>query len=240
MSPGTLGLALLSGLLSVLSPCVLPLVPIVFGAAAGEARGGPVALAAGVALSFTAIGLFVATLGFAIGLDGEAFRTAAAILMIGVGVVLMAPGLQTRLAVAGGPVTAWADERINALPSRGLLGQFGVGLLLGAAWSPCVGPTLGAASVLAAQGASLGRVALTMLAFGIGAAAPLIALGLASRQAMARWRGRLLLGGKRAKTALGVLMIALGIMIVTGADRRLETALVDRSPQWLTDLTTRF
>ena len=173
MSPGTLGLALLSGLLSVLSPCVLPLVPIVFGAAAGEARGGPVALAAGVALSFTAIGLFVATLGFAIGLDGEAFRTAAAILMIGVGVVLMAPGLQTRLAVAGGPVTAWADERINALPSRGLLGQFGVGLLLGAAWSPCVGPTLGAASVLAAQGASLGRVALTMLAFGIGAGRPL-------------------------------------------------------------------
>jgi cytochrome c biogenesis protein CcdA len=92
MSPGTLGLALLSGLLSVLSPCVLPLVPIVFGSAAGEARGGPVALAAGVALSFTAIGLFVATLGFAIGLDGEAFRMAAAILMIGVGVVLMAPG----------------------------------------------------------------------------------------------------------------------------------------------------
>jgi cytochrome c-type biogenesis protein len=236
MSPGTLGLALLSGLLSVLSPCVLPLVPIVFGSAAGEARGGPVALAAGVALSFTAIGLFVATLGFAIGLDGEAFRMAAAILMIGVGVVLMAPGLQTRLAVAGGPVTAWADERINALPSRGLLGQFGIGLLLGAAWSPCVG----AASVLAAQGASLGRVALTMLAFGIGAATPLIALGLASRQAMASWRGRLLLGGKRAKTALGVLMIAFGIMIMTGADRRLETALVDRSPQWLTDLTTRF
>ena len=79
-----------------------------------------------------------------------------------------------------------------------------------------------------------------MLAFGIGAAAPLIALGLASRQAMASWRGRLLLGGKRAKTALGVLMIAFGIMIMTGADRRLETALVDRSPQWLTDLTTRF
>ena len=240
MSTGTLGLALLAGLLSVLSPCVLPLVPIVLGAAAGEARGGPFALAAGLALSFTAIGLFVATLGFAIGLDDEAFRTAAAILMIGVGALLTAPGLQTRLAVAGGPVTAWADERINALPSRGLLGQFGTGLLLGAAWSPCVGPTLGAASVLAAQGSSLARVALTMFVFGIGAAAPLIALGLASRQAMMRWRGRLLAGGKRAKTALGLLMIALGLMIVTGADRRLETALLDHSPQWLTDLTTRF
>jgi cytochrome c-type biogenesis protein len=216
MSLGTLGLALLAGLLSVLSPCVLPLVPIVLGAAAGEARGGPFALAAGLALSFTAIGLFVATLGFAIGLDSEAFRTAAAILMAAVGVVLAAPALQTRLAAAGGPVTAWADERINALPSRGLAGQFGVGLLLGAAWSPCVGPTLGAASVLAAQGSSLARVTLT------------------------RWRGRLLIGSKRAKTALGLLMVALGLMIVTGADRTLETALLDRSPQWLTDLTTRF
>ena len=57
---------------------------------------------------------------------------------------------------------------------------------------------------------------------------------------MARWRGRLLSGGKRAKAALGLLMIALGLMIVTGADRTLETALLDHSPQWLTDLTTRF
>ena len=119
MSLATLGLALLAGLLSVLSPCVLPLVPIVLGAAAGEARGGPFALAAGLALSFTTIGLFVATLGFAIGLDSEAFRTAAAILMAAVGVVLAAPALQTRLAAAGGPVTAWADERINALPRAG-------------------------------------------------------------------------------------------------------------------------
>ena len=119
MSPGTLGLAFLAGLLSVLSPCVLPLVPIVLGTAASEARGGPFALAAGLALAFTAIGLFVATLGFAIGLDGEAFRMAAALLMIGVGVVLTAPSLQTRLAVAGGPVAAWAGERINAVPSRG-------------------------------------------------------------------------------------------------------------------------
>ena len=152
MTAGTLGLALLAGLLSVLSPCVLPLLPIVLGAAASERRAGPLALAAGVALSFVAIGLFVATIGFAIGLDGEKFRTAAAVLMIGVGVVLAAPNLQARLAAAGGPISNWADQRINAIQSRGLAGQFGIGLLLGAVWSPCVGPTLGAASVLAAQG----------------------------------------------------------------------------------------
>ena len=79
-----------------------------------------------------------------------------------------------------------------------------------------------------------------MLAFGIGAAAPLIALGLASRQAMARWRGAFSPAASGPRRPLGLLMIALGLMIVTGADRTLETALLDRSPQWLTDLTTRF
>lgn len=240
MTVGTLGLAFLAGLLSVLSPCVLPLLPIVLGAAASKSRSGPLALAAGVALSFVAIGLFVATVGFAIGLDGDKFRTAAAILMIGVGVVLAAPRVQTLLASAGGPVSNWADQRINAIRSRGLPAQFGIGLLLGAVWSPCVGPTLGAASVLAAQGSSLGRVALTMLAFGGGAAAPLIGLGLLSRQAMARWRGALIAGGKTAKIALGVLLILFGAAIVSGFDRTVETALVGASPQWLTDLTTCF
>ena len=146
------GLALVAGLLSVLSPCVLPVLPLVFGAAASESRAGPVALAAGLALSFTEFGLFVATVGFAIGGDGQAFRIAAAVLMIGVAVLLLAPAAQTRLATAGGPVTAWANGRIDWISSHRVFGQFGVGLLLGAAWSPCVGPTLGAASVLAARG----------------------------------------------------------------------------------------
>ena len=240
MALGTLGLAFLAGLLSVLSPCVLPLLPIVLGAAASEHRMGPASLAAGVALSFVAIGLFVATVGFAVGLDGDIFRTVAAILMIGVGVVLAMPSLQVRLATAGGPVSNWADHRASAVQSRGPAGQFAIGFLLGAVWSPCVGPTLGAASVLAAQGKSLGQVALTMIAFGVGAAAPLAFVGYVSRQALARQRERLIAGAKGAKFALGVLLIVLGVAIVSGFDRRLETALVDWSPQWLTNLTTRF
>jgi cytochrome c-type biogenesis protein len=79
-----------------------------------------------------------------------------------------------------------------------------------------------------------------MIAFGVGAAAPLIAIGFVSRQALMRQRNRLIAGGKAAKIALGALLILLGAMIVSGFDRRIETALVDWSPQWLTDLTTRF
>jgi cytochrome c-type biogenesis protein len=165
---GTLALAAVAGALSILSPCVLPLVPIVLGAAASEHRLGPVALIGGVALSFTVIGLFVATVGFAVGLDGGTFRTIGALLLLGMGLVLLAPAMQARLATAAGPIGDWTEQRFGGLGAAGLPGQFGIGLLLGAVWSPCVGPTLGAASVMAARGENLGTVALTMLAFGLG------------------------------------------------------------------------
>ena len=240
MSFATLGLALIAGTLSVLSPCVLPLLPIVLGTAASEHRLGPAGLAAGLAVSFTAIGLFVATVGFAAGIDTGVFRTVSAVLLIAVGVVLLVPRLQEQFALAAAPVSNWAGGYADNFTPRGLSGQFGLGLLLGAVWSPCVGPTLGAASVLAAKGEDLAQVALTMLAFGIGAALPLMLLGLVSREAMMRWRGRLMETGKAGKALLGVLLVAVGLLVATNADKRLETVLVDASPEWLTELTTRF
>ncbi len=235
-----LALALLAGVLSTLSPCVLPLLPIVLGAALTEHRYGPVALAGGVALSYVAVGLFVATIGFAIGLDQDVFRYVAAVLLIAIGAVLLLPKLQVQLAVAAGPVGNWAHAQAGGMSTRGLSGQFALGLLLGAVWSPCVGPTLGAASVLAAQGKDIGRVALTMITFGIGAAAPLIALGMLSREALMRWRDRLLQAGKGGKYLLGGLLLFVGVLIVSGLDKRLEAVIVDASPAWLTQLTTRF
>ncbi len=166
MSIAGLGLAFLAGVLSILSPCVLPLLPIVLGAAASEHRWGAVTLAGGVSLSFIAIGLFVATIGFALGYDAGWFRNIAAIGMILIGAVLLVPPLQLHVALIGGPISDWVDQSFGGFSKSGLGGQFGVGLLLGAAWSPCVGPTLGAASVFAAQGKNLGAVALTMLAWG--------------------------------------------------------------------------
>jgi len=237
---GTLGLALLAGVLSILSPCVLPLLPIVLGTAQSEHRLGPVALAAGLALSFTAIGLFVATIGFAIGLDTDVFRVISAVLLIAVGTVLLVPRLQEQFAVAASPAGSWVDDRFGGFSTASLWGQFGLGLLLGAVWAPCVGPTLGAASLLAAKGENLGQVALTMLVFGVGAALPLMLLGFVSREAMMRWRGRLMEAGKGGKMLLGALLVAVGLLIASGTDKRLETFLVDASPDWLTNLTTQY
>ncbi|MFC3695806.1 cytochrome c biogenesis CcdA family protein [Chenggangzhangella methanolivorans] len=237
---GTLGLAFLAGVLTILSPCVLPLVPLALGAAASEHRMGSIALVGGLTLSFVAIGLFVATVGFAIGLDADVFRAVAATLMIVFGLVLIVPAAQARFAVAAGPIGNWAGERLDTVFRTGLAGQFLVGLLLGAVWAPCVGPTLGATSVLAARGENLGTVALTMVTFGVGAAAPLLLLGMLSREALVRWKTRLMETGRGAKVVLGVLLLVIGAAVLTGVDKSVETALVEASPDWLTALTTRF
>ena len=77
-----------------------------------------------------------------------------------------------------------------------------------------------------------------MVAFGIGAAVPLIAIGLLSRKALSRWRGWLMEAGKGGKVLLGGVLVAIGLLVATGLDKRLETLLVDASPAWLTRLTT--
>lgn len=237
---GTLLFSGLAGVLSTLSPCVLPLLPIVIGGASAEHRLGPLALAGGLALSFTAIGLFVATIGFSIGLDGVFFRSLAGALMVAIGVVLMLPKAQLRFAAAAAPIQTYAEQRFGQRPTSGLGGQFALGLLLGAVWSPCVGPTLGAASVAAANGDNLGSVALTMAVFGLAAGAPLVALSAVSRQAMTRLRARMASGAGVGKLVLGAILVVVGLAVLSGWDKRIETALVELSPAWLTALTTRF
>ena len=233
----TLLLAFVAGLLSILSPCVLPLVPIVLGAAASAHPRGGLALAAGLAISFTALGLALALAGT--GFDAGTFRLAGAVIMLAVGCLLVMPGWQARFALAGAPVQRWADRHSQGLSTAGWGGQLMIGLLLGAVWSPCVGPTLGAASLLASQGHDLLRVALTMLAFGIGAGLPLVVLGLISGVTLARLRARLLSAGKLGKALMGAAFIVVGAAIITGVDKRMETWLVNVSPEWLTELTTR-
>ena len=234
------GLALVAGILSALSPCVLPLIPIVFGAALGQHKLGPAALAAGLTLSFVIVGLFVATIGFSAGLGHELFRYGAAVALAVMGAVLLLPRLQAQLSVAAGPVGNWVMAGAGGPSGRGLGGQFVLGLLLGVVWTPCVGPTLGAASVLAARAENLGGVAIIMLAFGIGAALPLLALGTLSREAMLRWRGRLMAAGSGGKVAMGLLLVGVAALIVTGLDKQIEAFLVEASPDWLTALTTKF
>src|ERR1700679_2017671 len=108
-----LALAFAAGLLSILSPCVLPLVPIVLGTAIVAHPLGAVALAAGLSLSFTVLGLLLALVGFGLGINAGMFRVAAAAIMIGLGMILLVPSWQARLAAAGGPVSRWGGRRLG-------------------------------------------------------------------------------------------------------------------------------
>lgn len=240
LGPASYGLGFLAGLLSILSPCVLPLVPIVVGTAVAAHPLGALALAFGLAVSFTSVGLFVATAGFAIGLDAEWFRRLASLLLIAFGAVLLSGSLQQRFAAGMASLGTMGDQWLRRLDIDGLGGQMIVGLLLGLVWAPCVGPTLGAATLLASQGQSLPQVALVMALFGIGAALPLAVIGSVSRRLFAGARSNLLRAGAYGKYALGGLMVGLGLLMLTGWDHSLENTLTQISPAWLTELTTRF
>src|SRR5690242_4209984 len=110
MPASSLGFGFLAGLVSVLSPCVLPLLPLVLGRAARSHRFGAVALVLGLATSFLTTSLFVASIGFAIGLDSDIFRGGAAILLAGIGLLLVSDRLERRLAFASGRLSSLGDR----------------------------------------------------------------------------------------------------------------------------------
>jgi cytochrome c-type biogenesis protein len=237
---GTYGIGYLAGVLSVLSPCVLPLVPIVLGTAVAAHRLGAIALTAGLVLSFTTVGIFIAAVGASAGLDSGIFRDAAALLLIAFGLILMSTTMQARFATATAGISHAGNTILGAMQLNGLLGQFLLGLLLGAVWSPCVGPTLGAAATLASQGKDLTQVALLMAVFGMGAGTPMLVLGALSRKMIVNLREKLLTAGKSGKYILGIVMIALGLVILFGLDKSLEALMMRVAPEWLLNLTTRF
>lgn len=236
----TYGLGLTAGVLSTLSPCVLPLVPVLVAAAVSAHRWGALALGLGLTLSFTVVGIFLATLGASLGLDPDTFRLVGAVILALFGLVLLIPRLQDLFARATAVLSSSGSQLLARVTLGGLTGQFAVGALLGIVWSPCVGPTLGAATTLASQGKDLGQIALLMLIFGIGAALPLVLLGSLSRASMMRIRGRLLSTGKYGKQIFGLILLALGVLIATGTDKSLEAWILDRTPDWLTALTTKY
>ncbi|GGH49817.1 cytochrome C biogenesis protein CcdA [Comamonas phosphati] len=237
---GSYGLGLLAGLLSTLSPCVLPIVPILLGSAAAAHRQAPLALAAGLALSYAVVGSALAWAGVSLGLDTAVFRGVGAALLGLLGVVLISGALQQRFALLTSGIGNAGNNLLARIPLDGLAGQFAVGLVLGVVWSPCVGPTLGAAVVLASQGTNLVQAGFMMAVFGIGAALPLVALAYVSRSAMGRMRSGLMQAARTGKILLGTVMVALAVLILTGADRPMEAWLVEHSPAWLTHLTTQF
>ena len=240
MELGGLALSYAAGALSTLSPCVLPLLPILLASAVQQHALGPLALALGLSGSFAGMGLFATSLGLSLGIDVSALRFAAAFLMLALGIVLLVPALQAELTQRMGPLTVWASRLLERLPPDGARAQFLLGLVLGVVWSPCAGPTLGAAIALAAQRETMLQAAAVMAIFGFGAATPVLALAYGSRQVMLTRRDRLRRLSSVAKPIMGIAIAAVGLFVLTGLDKVAETHLTTAMPDWLLNLITRY
>ena len=228
-----LALAFVAGLLTALSPCVLPLLPLVMGSAARN-RYGPTALAAGFVTTFTVIGVLLASLGAALGLTDTIVRSASAALLVAAGVLRISHRLPDRAGRGLSPLAS-ASARLSARADQGIGGQFFVGALLGGVWSPCVGPTLGAALGLATRSETLAHAAAIMFAFGLGSATLLLTAGYASRAVIGQ-RLRLLQAGERGQLVFGVLLLLVGASVVSGTDKVVESLVLAGLPQWWIDL----
>ena len=234
-------LAFAAGALATLSPCVLPLLPVVVAAALASHRLGPLALASGLALSFTSAALLVAGAGLALGLAPEHLRAIGGAGLVLAGAVLMSERLQAvverRLAGVGAAGDRWSD-RVRA---HGLWRQFLLGFLLGMIWTPCAGPTLGAALVsLTTEQPAWPTVLATMMAYGLGGSAPLLLLGSASARISPGARARYQHWGEQGRHVLGAALACLGALVVLGLDKRLEAALLSRMPAWMGSLGLMF
>lgn len=233
----TLVFAYLAGLLTLINPCVLPVLPIVVAGALGKHRLGPLAMAGGMSLSFVTLGLLVAGFGHAIGLTEERLNTIAAISMMGFGAALLVPRAGALFQTATAGFASRADAGIDGTADSGLTGQAIGGALLGAAWSPCIGPTLGGAIALASGGGSLWQAGAIMTAFAAGVATLVLALAYGARDLLMRNRARAQALAIRARPVMGLVFILVGIAMLSGAVHYVEFLAVKYLPVWIQDLS---
>ncbi len=226
-----------AGVLTLINPCVLPVLPIVLATALQASRYGPLAVAAGMSLSFVLLGVGVAALGRSFGITGETITRVAALLMIGFGLIMLVPRLNSVFATATGSFAGRADSELDSVDRSTLRGQFLGGLLLGAVWSPCVGPTLGGAISLASQGASLLWAGAIMVAFAAGVSTIILALGYGARSALQRRQALMRRIAARSKPIVGIAFVAVGLMLFFNWQAYIEGWVLDHLPDWLVDFS---
>ena len=235
-----LGFALLAGSLTTLNPCVFPLLPLVLGGSVQESRWAPLVMGAGMVSSFAVLGLLVGVAGDALGLDPDHVRLAGAWLLVFFGLTLWVPWLNERFTRWMTPLASSAHRATGRMDAGSLRGAFGMGALVGMVWSPCSGPMLASAlALVAAEGGALRGVSILGV-FGLGAATVLVLAAYVSRAGFGRARAWVLAHMDRTKKAFGALVLFLGVAILLGADKWLETQLVEVLPSAWIDLTTRF
>jgi len=233
-------LGYLAGLLTLINPCVLPVLPIVLASAMQAGRYGPLAIAGGMCLSFVSLGMLIATVGYSIGLTEQLMSRIGAVMMMLFGLFLLVPRLNTAFATATSSLSQSADNSFTQMPITSLKSHFIGGLLLGAIWSPCVGPTLGGAISMASQGQNLAWSFLIMLSFGLGISTVVLLLGYGTQEAIRSRQDSMRGLAQKAKPIMGITFLLVGLMIFFKIHHIIEAWLVSVLPYWFQDLSTTF
>jgi cytochrome c-type biogenesis protein len=230
-----LALGYLSGLLSLLAPCVLPLLPIILFNSRKISKLGPVVLATGLIFSFTIFGVLTSL--FSSLFDPSTIQKMGAVLLIVIGVVLLIPTVKfyEKLYFLS-HVGHFFQQRINF---NGLFSEFLIGITLGMIWAPCSGPTLVFAYSLASQLETFSHALLIFIFYGLGASSGLLFLGLLLSKVpifKSFIQDKVLILNR----ILGLISIFLGSAILSNKIEIIEEGLLTILPNWFIKLPTSF
>lgn len=228
-----IGFAFLAGVITVLSPCVLPLLPIILSSGAQEGRARPIGLIIGFVGAFTAATLALSYLVRSLGVPPDLNRILAGAVLIVLGLVLAIPFLHRGFERFAGAIASRTPAPQN---SSGFGGGLAIGAGLGLAWSPCVGPIMASVITLALnQQVDTAAIAVT-LAFSLGTALPMAAIMLGGRE-ITRRLGWFQANAKIIQQILGALLVLTGVAIFLGWDRQIQILLLTWFPDWELALT---
>lgn len=230
----------IAGLLTLLNPCVLPVLPVILITALNTHRLGAIYLCAGLCLTFVTVGMFVASLGPALGIDDVIISRVASMVMIAFGLTLLVPVFSQRFTLAASAASDGLSTKTASYEGDGLKGQFVTGALLGAVWTPCIGPTLGGAIALASAGNNTLWAMFIMLAFALGVSTIILVLGSLSREALMRNRDKMQRLSQLARPIMGGLLVFVGLFLLLGLHYTVERWAIENLPYWFQDLSITF
>ena len=243
-----LAFAFLSGVITILSPCILPVLPIVLSGGVGAGKARPFGVLAGFVASFTVFTLTLTVIVQTLNIPPDALRLVAVVLIVSFGLVMLVPrlthGFELIASRIAGRATAKQPSRSKApgsasAPKRsstGFLGGVLVGVSLGLVWTPCVGPIMASVISLAVTQRVDGGAALITIAYSLGTAIPMFAVMLGGRVLINRVP-ILTRNTPAIQRGFGVLMIIVGVAIGFGWDRQFQTAVLRVLPNYGTGLT---
>lgn len=215
-------LALIEGAGLILSPCILPVLPIVLGTAVDGGRRRPLGIITGFIIAFTLFALVSRQAVLASNVDAGALRHASLLLLILLGMIMLVPPLSdwlSRKLEGVARLGAQLMEHPGATSSTGFFGGLVVGALIGLVWTPCAGPILAAAVIQVIQAESTVQSALILAIFATGAGLPMLAIALFGRGLLQRL-SFLKRHAAHIRQVFGAVIIALSVLIYTGADVR--------------------